>query len=404
MRIPLLILLIFGFPALVFAQSGEITGKVRHAGTQLPVEGANVFLSNSTSGTSTRADGGFTLSGLRPGQYTLVVSMVGYETYTASVIVGSQPVVLDIEFKQSNTELREVVITTPADWKKNYEEFVKEFIGTDDNAKYCTVINPHIVTLQYHRVSQVLEAYTDDFLVVENLALGYRVKFLLKSFKNDKISGITSYEGQQLFSELKGSKKQVEEWHKNRREAYYGSHMHFYRALYTDKLKEEGFIMMKYTRMLNPNRPQEKLIQQKFKLFKDSPHRDSLNYWVSMENLSKYYKEDLDRTPIPAEQIVQPTNEKNIYVVNFTGYLLYVVYTPKREQTDFKDLYRPLDMPNYQTSVITLFQPYYFDPNGVVFGDEAPLYEGTWSKSKLSDLLPVDYEPDGPVVPDVDKE
>jgi len=80
------------------------------------------------------------------------------------------------------------------------------------------------------------------------------------------------------------------------------------------------------------------------------------------------------------------------------------VYTPKREQTDFKDLYRPLDMPNYQTSVITLFQPYYFDPNGVVFGDEAPLYEGTWSKSKLSDLLPVDYEPDGPVVPDVDKE
>jgi hypothetical protein len=403
MRIPLLLLLIIVFPVMVFAQSGEITGKVRHAGTQVPVGQANVFLSNSTSGTSTRDDGTFTLSDLKPGQYTLVVSIVGYDTYTRSVLVGNQTVNLDIELTQSVTELHEIVITTPADWKKNYEQFVKDFIGTDDNAKYCTVINPHAVTLQYHKARQTLEAYTDDFLVVENLALGYRVKFLLKSFSADRISGITSYEGERLFQELKGSKKQEEEWHKKRREAYYGSPMHFYRSLSSDKLKDEGFIMMKYTRMLNPNRPQEQVIQQKIRFFNDGRHRDSINYWISMENLSKYYREDLDRTPMPAEQIVRTTNEQNVYVVNFTGFCLYVVYTPKREQTDFKDLYRPLDMPNFQTSVVTLSRPYVFDANGVVFGESAPLYEGTWSKSKLSDLLPVDYVPDGPVVPDVDK-
>ena len=405
MRIPLLIFLIALLPAVAFAQNSEITGKVRIAGTQTPIDQANVFLSNSTAGTSTRTDGSFILSGLKPGQYTLVVSIVGYDTYTKSVLVGSQPINLDIELAQSNTQLREVVITTPADWKKNYEEFEKVFIGTDENAKYCTVINPHIVTLQYHKSTQVLEAYTDDFLIVENLALGYRVKFLLKSFEYDRLSGIIRYEGQQLFSELKGSKKQVEIWHKNRRDTYYGSHMHFYRALYQNKLDSEGFIVMKYTRELNPARPSEKVIRQKLKKFNDgmAVHRDSAIYWVGLAKMSKYYKEALDKKPTPAEEILQPTNQQGVYQVYFKGYNLYVVYTKKREKDDFQDMYRPLDMPNYQTSVVSATEPYVIDSNGIVFGDSSPLYEGTWSKSRLSDLLPVDYVPDGPVMPDKDE-
>jgi hypothetical protein len=404
MRIPLLLLFIFLLPAVVFAQDGAISGKVRHTGTQDPVDGANVFLSNSTAGTSTRSDGSFSLTGLRPGQYTLVVSMVGYDTYTKNIIVGNQPVSLDIELSQSNMQLREVVITTPEDWKKLYAEFVKGFIGTDENAKYCTIINPSILTLQFHKSTQVLEAYTDDFLVIENLALGYKVKYLIQSFTIDKISDIISVSGQRLFQELKGSRKQEEEWHKKRREAYYGSAMHFHRALYTEKLDSEGFIMMKYTRMINPNRPKEQIIQKKLKFFNDGRHRDSLNYWISMENMSKYYNEDLDKTPIPVNKVLYATEKPNIFVVDFKGYHLYVVYTKKREQTDFRDLYRPLDMPNYQTTVLSITKPYTFDANGVVFGDNAPLYEGTWSKSKMSDLLPVDYVPDGPVVPDVDKD
>lgn len=402
MRVPLLIFFILLLPVFAIAQNGEISGRVRISGTQTPIDQANVFLSNSTSGTSTRTDGTFVLSGLKPGQYTLVVSIVGYDTYTKNVLVGSQPVRLDIELTQSNTQLHEVVITTPADWKRNYEEFVKYFIGADDNAKYCTVLNPHAVTLQYHKSTQVLEAYTDDFLVVENLALGYRVKFLIKSFSYDKLSGIISYSGERLFQELKGGKKQIAEWHQKRREAYYGSAMHFYRALYQDKLDSEGFIMMRYTRQLNPNRPKELVIQQKLKRFRETMSRDSFNYWIQLENMSRYYKEDLDRKHIPAEQVVQPTHKQGIYAVIFKDYCLYVVYTKKREQTDFKELYRPLDMPNYQTSVISDTEPYFFDSNGVVFGDSAPLYEGTWSKSKLSDLLPVDYVPDAPVVPDAD--
>jgi hypothetical protein len=71
------------------------------------------------------------------------------------------------------------------------------------------------------------------------------------------------------------------------------------------------------------------------------------------------------------------------------------MYTKKLEKESFKDVFVPLDMPNYESSIITLFNnpPYaLFDMNGVIIG-ESPLYEGTWSKARLSALLPVDYTP-----------
>jgi hypothetical protein len=70
-----------------------------------------------------------------------------------------------------------------------------------------------------------------------------------------------------------------------------------------------------------------------------------------------------------------------------------VVYTKKHESMDFSDVYRPLDMETFETTILTIHKRYFFDSNGVVFGDSAPLYEGTWSKSRLSELLPVDYTP-----------
>lgn len=392
MRVFWLILCLF-FPFITLAQNGVITGKVTRSDSKAPIGQANVFLSNTTAGSATADDGTYTLGHLKPGEYTLVVSIIGYQDYSSSVLVGAEPIKLNIELMPKVTQLRDVVITTPANWKKNYDQFVREFIGTDENAKYCFVENPHDVNLEYHKPQQMLEAYTDNFLVVDNLALGYKVKFLINEFTSSKLTDIISYSGQRLFQELPGSKKQKAEWRKKRELAYYGSAMHFYRALYANKLNDEGFQMMKLTRMLNPNRAQEGTIQQKIKFFNDGRHRDSITYWIDQENMSKYFREHLEREPLAVNSVLYNTEKSGIFAVNFTD-CLYIIYTKKREETDFKNVYRPLDMPNYETTIATMNRPFFFDTNGVVFGDSAPLYEGTWSKSKLSDLLPVDYAPE----------
>jgi hypothetical protein len=395
MRFPWLILLYILFPIAALAQNGIITGTVTNADTKKPLPRASVFLSSSSAGTATAENGTFTLSGLRPGQYTLVVSILGYEQYSKTILVGRDPIKLDIELAQKPLMLREVVISSDADWKKNYAEFRKEFIGTDDNAKYCVVMNPHILNLTYNPTKQLLHADADEFLVIENKALGYRVKFLVNDFKIDKIANIISREGQQVFEELPGSEAQKKKWHEKREEAYYGSSMHFYRSLYADKLTEEGFQIFKLTRHLNPERPDDEVIRRKFQFFKERRKADSANYYVELSKMSKYYQESLAKPAYMPFEILSSSGQPGIYTVHFPNYL-YVIYTKKREEQDYKDIYRELNMPNYQTSVVTIQRPsvdYHIDMNGIVI-DNAPLYEGSWSKSRLSDMLPVDYVPD----------
>jgi len=287
-----------------------------------------------------------------------------------------------------------VVISSAADWKRNYAAFKKEFIGTDENAKNCEIINPHILNLTYNPTKQILHADADEFLIVENKSLGYRVKYLLNDFKIDKISNIISRQGQQVFEDLPGSEAQKKKWRQKRDEAYYGSAMHFYRSLYTGKMTQDGFVIYDFKREPNPERPKEDVIRRKIKIFTDQRRNDSLRFWYSMANLSRYYKEKLDRHPLQESEILLRTQQQGIYAIHFPDYL-YVVYTKRRDETYNKDLYRPLDMPNYEVSVITLQSPYaLFDMNGIVV-ENAPLYEGTWANARISDLLPVDYVPEG---------
>jgi hypothetical protein len=391
MRFNRFLLLLLFLPLSVYSQitiSGKVTTSVSHEG----IGKVTVFLSNSSYGTETGEDGSFSLVGVKPGQYDLVASSVGYQDYSQTILVGKEPLNITIPLMPKVNQLRGVVITTSANWKKNWEEFKKAFIGTSENAKNCVVVNPHVVSMVSSGRKHTLEAWSNDFLVVDNKSLGYRVKFLIDTFSNNGLTGIISWQGKAVFQELPGSAEQKKVWKLKREETYYGSSRDFYKSLYTGRLTQEGFIMKKLHRELNPERPQEGLILQKIKQFKEHYNRDSLNYWIIRENMSKYYRESLGKEPLQPYQIFGKTDKPGLFIISFTD-CLYVIYTKRHEETDFKDLYRPLDMENFETSVLTLSAPYaVFDMNGVVFNG-APLNEGTWSKSKLAELLPYDYTP-----------
>jgi len=99
MRYPSLILFYLLFPAVIFAQGGVISGLITNADSKNPVSGASVFLSNSSFGTSTTESGKYVLNGVRPGQYTITVTLLGYEDYTSTVLVGRESIRLDIALK-----------------------------------------------------------------------------------------------------------------------------------------------------------------------------------------------------------------------------------------------------------------------------------------------------------------
>jgi len=384
------------------AQSQTITGRVVRNDNKSVVANANVFLSNSSYGTATAFDGTFTLNNVKPGQYTFVVSHLGYADYIETILVSNEPIKLNIDLVPKSIVLRGVTITTKADWKRNFEQFKKEFIGTDDNAKYCEIMNPEILDFTYYQTQKVLLAQADKFLIVENKALGYRVKFLIDTFRSDGINNIIVFGGKRLFEELPGNKAQKKKWKISRDSSYYGSAMHFYRSLYQDKLFEEGFEMHRYVRYINQLRPPENVIMRNLDRFRLINRPDSFNKWVDLERQSKYSHEVLYPEPSFVSQVLHKTEMPGIFAFTFPD-CMYIIYKKKQENTFYKDIYRPLNMPNYQTTVLTFINKenvILFDMNGIIVNG-SPLYEGTWSKSRLSQLLPVDYQPDpddGPAV------
>jgi TonB-linked SusC/RagA family outer membrane protein len=90
-----------------FAQSVTLTGVVRSADSNEPLPGVNVVIKGSSSGTTTRADGGYTLNVPGPNA-TLTFSFIGYETQ--EVVVGNRTT-LNVTLKNDALALSEVVVT-----------------------------------------------------------------------------------------------------------------------------------------------------------------------------------------------------------------------------------------------------------------------------------------------------
>lgn len=108
--------LVFGFallllPGLAWAQQGTITGTVTEGDTGDPLPGATVQIPSLQTGTATDSEGNFRIA-VEPGEYTLRVSFVGYQTSqrTVTVQAGSTTRVR-FQLGVSQAELDEVVVT-----------------------------------------------------------------------------------------------------------------------------------------------------------------------------------------------------------------------------------------------------------------------------------------------------
>lgn len=78
LRIFILIYL-FLFTFLTFGEESKITGKVVDRETKVPLFRANVYLEETILGDMTSQMGYFTIENVPTGEYTLHISMMGYE-------------------------------------------------------------------------------------------------------------------------------------------------------------------------------------------------------------------------------------------------------------------------------------------------------------------------------------
>jgi hypothetical protein len=377
-----LIIIVLLLPVCVWAQNA-VTGKVISMVNNKPVANASVFLGSSSVGGTSDTEGRFTLNNVKSGQYELVVSRIGYEAYHQIIFAGNGTLnIPEIKLMPKVTVLKEVKIKYDPSRDLRIRLFLQKLLGETENAQQCKVLNPEIINLDYK--AGYMSATTDDFLLIENKALGYHVKLLLKQFNYNPTRANAYYSGSLVYEAMQGSDGQQRRWQKNRAAAYNGSVMHFLRACANNTIENEGFDVQTFVKVPNPNWYPDSLSSAKLKQFKamakDTSLADSILYWQERHDRGKFL---LDMAKIPAREYIQRTDNKNVFAIAYPNY--------KNTQQHFLRIgYR--NKPKYDSDITLFVSTAYFDSNGIFMSSKSNTLISYWSTQRIGDFLPIDYE------------
>jgi len=114
--------------------TGKISGRILNGDNNIPMAGANVILLPDYSGTSADEEGHFNLINISPGEYTVKVMMIGFETIIIENVIVSvnRTTSLDVKMNQTMIEGKEVVIyATKLSRKKDQTGTIKN-ISSDE--------------------------------------------------------------------------------------------------------------------------------------------------------------------------------------------------------------------------------------------------------------------------------
>ena len=275
--------LLLCFLILIFVDiqaQNTISGIVLSDKDHLPLESASVYISGTTKGTYTDSKGNFTLPDVAtPCQ--LVVSHLAYNLQIKDLEkTGNERLILYLTEK--DTRLSGVSVKGKGLRERNIKEFREAFLGNDRWGKYAVIKNDSVLVFSRQTDTIFLKATTGDFemqrkfksigsntewskdstmiymtgkafsvetkspLLIEIPFLGYDVyvdlvSFKLNSFKEWADCDYWAY--YRFVANTKATSRQQVRFEKNRRDVYYNSARHFCRALYEDKLKENGYMI-----------------------------------------------------------------------------------------------------------------------------------------------------------------
>ncbi|MGG6230331.1 carboxypeptidase-like regulatory domain-containing protein [Tenacibaculum sp. SDUM215027] len=370
--------------------------------TNKPLEGASIYFNNTTVGTITNSKGEFELK-IKEGNYTLVISFLGYKTKQLFITPQKKDVSINIKLEEDSSVLNEVVIKKTVydkNWEYNLARFKQAFLGRTKLAKTCKILNEKDLHFDYNIKTNTLTAFAKKPLKIKHQGLRYLITYDLIDFSLKKqrlfFSGFARY---------KNLRKNIKrKWKQNRLEAYNGSQMHFLRSLTSKRLKEDGFIVNQFKRVQNPNRPSEekiKIAKELLKLYGNSINlskqitdpktvSDSIIVTLQKAKLPKH-QDYLYKKNIPYEDMI--AYDSNTPFLNFKNYLM-VIYTKESEEENYLIgmFGKRKKASGVQTSNIVLLEENaQIDKSGVLINPNAIFNEGYWGFEAFANMLPLDY-------------
>jgi hypothetical protein len=366
-----------------------------------PIPDASVFLNTTSFGTVTNKQGSFELV-IPAGKYELIVSSIGYDTYNQTINTDNVPDFITIKLK-TKSQLMETVVVEPYEkdgWEKWGKFFLESFIGTSANSLNCTIKNKDVIHFRNSKKTNELVAVADEPLIIENKALGYTLRYQLEQFNYNFKSHYLLYVGYPFFQPMKGGGGRQKRWEKRRDEAYYGSIMHFMRAVYRNKINEEGFEIRALKKIPNKEKQRVKLA------YSSNMHKvKNSNGTTTIAHINKdtadYYDRILkqgDYIDILAKNLL--AGDSIAYAVDsttagleFKDYLL-VIYKNKFAPMEYRQQFPDNGAAMMSQITLTTGNPVEIEANGSYFDPINLLSTGYWAWSeKIANMLPFNYKP-----------
>lgn len=223
-----------------------IKGTVSSGAESESLPGAHVFLANTTYGTISDAEGKFALTVDQPGQYDLIVSFLGYSSYARQINLTTPTTIeLAISLTAKEQDLGSVTVKaiSKGDWRRYLKLFKEIFLGSSMNAKRTILLNQQALGFYFDEETQTLSATAEEPLLLRNKELGYDIEYYLEEFEVSFSQQYSRYAGYPLFKDLEAGQGITNRIRKNRQKAYLGSIEHFFKAVYENRVFEEGFVV-----------------------------------------------------------------------------------------------------------------------------------------------------------------
>jgi len=371
-----------------FCSSAQQTlkGVVTDKESGQPVAGASIFLNNTSVGTTSGSSGEFSFA-VPFGKFDLVVSSIGYQTYSSTLSSAGTPF-LKVLLEPKAKELETVVIE-PIEkngWEKWGKFFTESFIGTSDAAAQCAIKNYGVLKFRLSKDKNELTAFAAEPLIIENKALGFTVQYQLEEFNYNFKTKYLTYLGYPFFIPMKGSNARQKAWQANRFSAYEGSMMHFMRSFFTNTIIKDGFEVRHLKKQPNGEKQRVKGL---FKL--SFQPADSSEYYSKILRQPDFFN-IVAKPVLPGDSIGYAVDD-NTAGLEFENYLL-VLYKAKPAPLAYRNAYP--DNSAAMLSEITLInnRPIEVQANGSYYQPLDLASFGYWAwAEKVAGMLPFDYKP-----------
>lgn len=336
----------------------SISGKVINSDTHQPIAGASIYFNNTSIGTSSNEKGEFAFRNIDLVNTELIISSVGYEILALKLTAASDGKYFLCQLTVKEEQLKEVLVISDAQRRRWIDLFKKNFLGLTEEADRSTILNQKDIYFTSGTTASGFKAYADTPLIIVNKLLGFKVSFQLIEFDLEDNGNSTYFYGYTRYEEL-GDKKR---WIINRKKAYYGSTLHFYRSLINDQLSNEGYDL----------------------------------YIVEEAKSGALKNQSVARSVTGTQVLSKLPEDSGFFRITVTGKLMvqYKKNPPSKSYLSKKTMLQG-NLPTGFRAYIVSDEPYYLlDKTGILQNPLSVRYDGYWVYERAANLLPFNYQPE----------